>query len=163
MVSGFGPKRRTSPSHASPTATSRPSRIAISSIAIARGGGRRTASAGLKICWGNDYDECARLAHSGCWRSSGVPGELSQQLPTPAFEQASSLVSVQSVAEKIPCGPAVEPIVRAVQDYVDAGFDRVYINQVGPRQEEFFEFFSTDLAPALADVGMRPGRNAVGG
>jgi G6PDH family F420-dependent oxidoreductase len=120
------------------------------------GGGRGPTSAGLKICWGADRDECAQLAHSR-WRSSGVPGELSQQLPTPAFfEQASSLVSVESIAEKMPCGPAVEPIVSAVQEYVDAGFDRVYINQVGPNQADFFRFFDHELGAALMTIGVTP-------
>jgi G6PDH family F420-dependent oxidoreductase len=115
-------------------------------------GGRGPASGGLKICWGSNADDCARLAYS-LWRSSGVPGELSQLLPTPAlFEQASSLVTVKSIAEKMPCGPAVEPIVQAVQEFVDAGFDRVYINQIGPNQADFFRFFDHELGAALASI-----------
>src|SRR3954453_1354215 len=79
-----------------------------------KAGGRGGASAGVKVCWGPDRDECARLAHH-LWRSSGVPGELSQELRSPAlFDQASSVVTVEAVADKTPCGPDVEPIVEAV-------------------------------------------------
>jgi hypothetical protein len=83
-----------------------------------------------------------------------VPGELSQELRTPAlFEQAAELVTVDSVAEKMPCGPKVQPIVDVVKKYVDAGYDRVYLSQVGPNQAEFFAFFKGELAGALADIG----------
>jgi hypothetical protein len=60
------------------------------------------------------------------------------------------------MAESMPCGPEVGPIVEAVRAYQDAGFDRLYINQIGPEQEAFFEFFTKELAPALAEVGIAP-------
>ena len=110
------------------------------------------ASAGVKVCWGPDKEDCVALAHR-LWRSSGVPGELSQELRSPAhFDQASQLVTPDAVAEHIPCGPAIEPIVDAVKKYVDAGFDRVFVNQIGPRQREFFEFYQRELAAALAEI-----------
>jgi G6PDH family F420-dependent oxidoreductase len=119
-------------------------------------GGAGSASAGLKVSWGRNADECAELAHR-LWRTSGVPGELSQELRSPAlFEQASTLVTVESMAESMPCGPEVGPIVEAVREYQDAGFDRLYINQIGHEQEAFFEFFAKELAPALAEVGIAP-------
>jgi G6PDH family F420-dependent oxidoreductase len=123
-------------------------------------GGRGPTSAGLRVCWGPDADECARLAHH-LWRSSGVPGELAQELRSPALlEQAASLVTVESVAQHVACGPEVEPIVDAVRAYIDAGFDRIFLNQIGPRQKEFFQFFDHELAPALAEIGAAPDSDA---
>ena len=105
-------------------------------------------------------DKCAELAHR-LWRTSGVPGELSQELRSPAlFDQAASKVTVDDVAEAIPCGPDVEPIVAAAKKYLDAGFDRLYISQIGPAQDEFFAFVDDDLAPALETNGIRRGTNA---
>ena len=118
------------------------------------GGGRGPAAAGLKVCWGPDKDACVKLAHE-LWRSSGVPGELSQELRTTNhFEQAAQLVTPESTAQATPCGPEVDPIVEAVREYVDAGFDRIYINQIGPDQEQFFAFYVKELAPALASIGV---------
>jgi G6PDH family F420-dependent oxidoreductase len=123
-------------------------------------GGRGSASAGVKVCWGPDERECAELAHRR-WRSSGVPGELSQELRTPAlFEQAAAVVTVEAVAEHIPCGPRVEPIVETVQRYVDAGYDRIYLNQIGPNQADFFRFFQHELAGGLAAIGVAPDADA---
>jgi G6PDH family F420-dependent oxidoreductase len=121
-------------------------------------GGKGTINGALKICWGADRDECAKLAHR-MWRTSGLPGQLAQELRTPAiFDQAAELVSVESVAEHMPCGPDIGPIVTAAKEYVEAGFDRVYLSQVGPDQDDFFAFFRKELMPALADIGMKPGR-----
>jgi G6PDH family F420-dependent oxidoreductase len=117
-------------------------------------GGRGTADGALKVSWGADKDECANVAHR-LWRSGGVPGELSQELRTPAlFDQATSNVTVEAMAEHMPCGPDVEPIVAAAKEYVDARFDRMYITQIGPDQAGFFEFFTRELGPALADIGV---------
>jgi G6PDH family F420-dependent oxidoreductase len=122
-------------------------------------GGKGPIIGALKVCWGPDRDECAKTAHR-LWRTSGLTGQLSQELRTPAiFEQASRLVSVESMTEEMPCGPDVGQIVDAAKEYVDAGFDRLYISQVGPEQDEFFRFFSKELAPALAAVGLKPGRS----
>jgi G6PDH family F420-dependent oxidoreductase len=123
-------------------------------------GGRGPAVSTMKICWGPDADDCAKRAHH-LWRSSGVPGELTQDLRSPAlFEQASQLVTVESMAEKIPCGPSLEPIVNAFKEHIDNDFDRVYINQIGDNHEEFFRFFSRELLPALAELGAAPDSDA---
>jgi G6PDH family F420-dependent oxidoreductase len=116
-------------------------------------GGPGFASGSLRVCWGADRDKCVDLAHT-LWRSSGLPGELGQELRTPAlFDQASMLVSPESVAEHFPCGPDVDAIVAAAKEYLDAGFDRLFLNQIGPDQREFFDFFVDDLAPALEEIG----------
>ncbi|MEA2686697.1 MAG: hypothetical protein QOE93_1892 [Actinomycetota bacterium] len=153
VMSGFGPK-----------ATTRAARIADGFVSTSpnkkmvdlyrQEGGKGDASAGLKICWGEDAQAAAELAHR-LWRTSGLPGELSQELRTPAhFEQAAQLVDVDMVAEAMPHGPDVEPVVTAVQEYVDAGFDRLYISQTGPDQDGFFRFFTNELLPALRQLGV---------
>jgi G6PDH family F420-dependent oxidoreductase len=116
-------------------------------------GGSGPASGSLRICWGPDEEECARTAHR-LWRTSGLPGELSRELRTPThFDQAATLVTVESVAESMPCGPDPQPIIEGVEEYARAGFDRVYISQVASNQEEFFRFYEKELAGALAGIG----------
>jgi G6PDH family F420-dependent oxidoreductase len=152
VMSGFGPK-----------ATKRAATFADGYVNVSPAkelvdlyrseGGRGEASAGMKICWGDDARRCAELVHH-LWRNTGVSGELSQELRTPAhFDQASELVTVDHILESTPCGPDVEPIVALAKQYVDAGFERIYINQIGPNQEEFFRFFAAELAPALREIG----------
>ena len=155
IVSGFGPKATDLAARIGDGyANTSPSKELVDRYRS--GGGRGDAQAGLKVCWGSDGKAAAELAHR-LWRSSGVPGELSQELRMPAhFDQASELVTVDAVAEKMPCGPDLEPIVGLVQKYVDAGFDRIYLNQIGPDQDGFFKFFGDELAPSLRDIGVTP-------
>jgi hypothetical protein len=56
------------------------------------------------------------------------------------------------VAEAIPCGPEVEPIVDAVGEFVEAGFTDVALVQVGDAgQRDFLDFAESTLLPALRE------------
>jgi G6PDH family F420-dependent oxidoreductase len=113
-------------------------------------GGEGPTMAGMKVCWATDEADARRTAHR-LWAQTGVPGELSQELPTPAhFQQASSLVTEDQVAQSIVCGPDPERHVAAIQEYLEAGFDEVYVSQVGPDQQGFFDFYRSELRPRLA-------------
>lgn len=84
------------------------------------------------------------------WPTSGVPGQLSQDLATPAhFEQAASMVSEAAANQGRPCGPDPEAYVAAVREYVDAGFDEVALTQIGPDQGGFFRFYEGELRDRL--------------
>jgi G6PDH family F420-dependent oxidoreductase len=112
-------------------------------------GGRGTAHGGLKVCWAEDEEQAKRTVHR-LWANEGLPGELAQLLPTPKnFEEASELVTPEMMAESVPCGPDPEKHVQAIQAFVDAGYDEVYISQIGPDQEGFFRFFEQELRPRL--------------
>jgi G6PDH family F420-dependent oxidoreductase len=114
------------------------------------GGGGKVAQAGTKVCWGPDADECVKTVHR-MWPNEGIPGELAQVLPTPAhFEQASQLVTEDMIAGSVPCGPDVDRIAETFQQFADAGFDELYVQQIGPRQEEFFAMLERDLLPRFA-------------
>ena len=43
----------------------------------------------------------------------------------------------------------------AIDKYVRLGCDHIVLNQIGPDQDFFFEFFSKKLAPALRRKGTR--------
>ena len=112
-------------------------------------GGKGPTMAGVKIAYGPDEKKAAEVAHR-LWRSSGVPGELSQELAVPAhFEQASELVTVEQLAEKISCGPDPERHAETIRKYLEAGFDEVYIGQIGDIDEAFFKFFRQEIEPRL--------------
>ncbi|MDP9006378.1 MAG: TIGR03557 family F420-dependent LLM class oxidoreductase [Actinomycetota bacterium] len=112
-------------------------------------GGGGPAQAGMKVCWAAD-EATARKTAFELWANTGVPGELTQELPMPAhFEQASQLVTEDQVAESIVCGPDPERHVEMIQKYLDAGFDEVYVSQVGKDQAGFFDFYRRELAPRL--------------
>ncbi|MFD5804230.1 TIGR03557 family F420-dependent LLM class oxidoreductase [Streptomyces sp. NPDC127020] len=113
------------------------------------GGGQKPVLGGMKVCWGADRGQAVKTAHR-LWPTQFLPGELGQVLPGPAhFEQASTLVTEEAVAEGMVCGDDVEEHVHAVAAYVDAGFDEVYVGQIGPDQQGFFDFYRSDVLPRL--------------
>jgi hypothetical protein len=84
------------------------------------------------------------------WPNELLPGQLAQILPRPAdFEAASSLVGQDAAGEQFTCGPDVDKHVSAVREYVDAGFDEVYVQQIGPEQRKFFDAWAADVLPQL--------------
>jgi len=112
-------------------------------------GGRGPRYGQVKLCWAPTEDD-ARKTVAEWWPNAGIGGELTQELPLPRhFQQAAALVRPEDLAEKIPMGPDPERCVEQVQAFVDAGFTHVYLHQIGPDQEGFFDFFRRELAPRL--------------
>ena len=115
----------------------------------AGGGGSKLVQGGTKVCFGPDADECVKTVHR-LWPNEGLPGELAQILPTPAhFEQVSTLVTEDMIRESVPCGPDVGAMVDAFKAFADAGFDELYVQQIGPRQAEFFEVLEKEVLPQI--------------
>ncbi|MFR0356158.1 LLM class F420-dependent oxidoreductase [Streptomyces sediminimaris] len=113
------------------------------------GGGGKPVSGGTKVCYGTDRDEAVRLVHRR-WFNEFLPGEMSQILPSPKhFEQLEPLVTEEMVRENAVCGDDVDEHVSALKAFDDAGFDRVYVNQIGPDQRGFFDFYRTKVLPQL--------------
>jgi coenzyme F420-dependent glucose-6-phosphate dehydrogenase len=77
-------------------------------------------------------------------------GQLSQDLALPShYGAVAKLVTEDTIAERIACGPDPARHLEAIQRYVDAGYDHVTIHQVGPDQEGFFAFYADHVLPAL--------------
>jgi G6PDH family F420-dependent oxidoreductase len=115
-----------------------------------RQGGRGPAVGALKVCYGEDEKSCRKLVHK-LWATECLPGQLAQELPAPShFEQAVSLVTEEMVAEQIPCGPDPERHASALARYLEAGFDEVYVSQIGSEQQSFFDFYRRELHRRVA-------------
>jgi G6PDH family F420-dependent oxidoreductase len=112
-------------------------------------GGAGPVQGGLKVCYG-DNEAAARATVYHLWPNEALPGELAQILPTPAhFEQASQLVTEELATADVPCGPDIDAHVAAIQAYADAGFDELYVNQIGPDQDQFFAAYRDEVLPRL--------------
>jgi coenzyme F420-dependent glucose-6-phosphate dehydrogenase len=119
--------------------------------AYRRHGGSGPVYAQLTLCYASDRDEAMQTAHR-VWPNAGVPGQLSQDLPTPRhFEQAASVVTPEMVASSVPCGPDPVPLIEKVGELVEAGVDNIYFHQIGPDQEGFCRFWHEQLRPELAE------------
>ncbi|MGE7437636.1 MULTISPECIES: hypothetical protein [Kitasatospora] len=53
------------------------------------------------------------------------------------------------VADAVTCGDDPDEHAQTIQAYTDAGFDEVYVGQIGPDQEAFFDAYRQHVLPAL--------------
>jgi len=113
-------------------------------------GGAGPAQGGMKVCWGADEAACLKTVHE-LWPNEALGGELAQVLPMPAhYEAACEPVTEEMLAEAVPCGPDPEKHAAAIKAFFDAGYDEVYVNQIGDDQEGFLRFMAEEIAPRFA-------------
>ena len=111
----------------------------------AAGGADKPRIGQLTVCWAED-EATARKTALDWWPNAAAPGELGQELALPRhFEQVAELVSEDDVAAKVVCSPDADAHRAAIQEFADAGYDHVYIHQVGPDQEGFLDFYSREI------------------
>jgi coenzyme F420-dependent glucose-6-phosphate dehydrogenase len=149
VVSAFGPKAvELAARHGDGYWGHTPDREVVARYAEAGGTGPRYSQ--VNVCWAEDAAVARKTVHE-VWPNGGVPGQLSQDLPTWShFEEAAGMVTEDDATESVPCGPEVGPVLESVRRYVDAGYDHVYFHQIGPDQDGFLRFWTEELQPALA-------------
>ena len=147
LVSGFGPKAiEVAARIGDGFVTTSPDADAIGRYRA--GGGTGPVHAGVKVCFMDDADEARRTVHR-IWPNEALPGELAQVLPTPAhFEQACELVSPDMLST--PVGPDIDEHVAALQAFADTGVDELYVSQIGPEHDAFFERWAPAVLPRFA-------------
>jgi coenzyme F420-dependent glucose-6-phosphate dehydrogenase len=103
----------------------------------------------LHVCWAEDEPSARRTALE-YWPNGGTSGSYFLELPLPAhFEQAAELIDEETIAENVICGPDPEQHVTAIKEFADAGYDHVYVHQIGPDQQGFFDFYEREVLPRL--------------
>lgn len=124
--------------------------------AFSRAGGDGPRYGQVTMCWGASEQAARRTAHQW-WPTAALKGEVTQELPNPAqFSDLVSMVTEDQVAEAITCGPDPEVHLEKIRAYVDAGYDHVYLHQVGPDQAGFLRFAERELLPALSSYTRTP-------
>ncbi len=111
--------------------------------------GGKPAQAGAKVAYANSAEEGWEHAHR-LWPNAGLPGELAQVLPTPEhFEQASELVTMESTRGSVVAGNDPAQHIEQIQAYEAAGYDELYVANMGPHFLEMIEFYGRDVLPKL--------------
>ncbi len=111
--------------------------------------GGKPAHAGAKVAYAPTPDEGWEHAHR-LWPNAGLPGELAQVLPTPEhFEQASSLVTMDSTRDSVVAGSDPDAHLEQIEAYRQAGYDALYVANMGPHHREMIEFYGEQILPSL--------------
>ena len=87
--------------------------------------------------------------------TAALEGELSQELPLPPVSsRRRGGATAEQVCESMTCGPDPAEHLKAIQKYADAGFDHIYIHQIGPDQEGFFRLPHRDSTQVSKTIGI---------
>ena len=150
LVSGFGPKSiEVAARIGDGYVSTMPDGDAVERFRSS-GGGDRVCQAGFKAAFAASEEEGARIAYEK-WPNSGVPGELSQVLPSPKhFEQASQLVTQDMVKESFVCGNDPSAHLEMIDKFAQAGFDEVYVANTGPHWQGLFDLYAEHVLPKLS-------------
>jgi len=120
-----------------------------------KAGGKGPIYGQLTVCWAQSDDEAIKTAHK-MWPNSAIPGELGQELPTPShFEQAAQMVKPDDIAKQVTHGPNAQAYLEKIDEFVQAGFDHVYLHQIGPDQAGFIRFCESEILPRYAQAQRR--------
>lgn len=113
------------------------------------GGGDKPVQAGVKVSWAAQENEGLDAAHR-LWANDLLPGQIAQTLPRPAdFEAATTLVDREDTRRHFAVGPDPERHLEVLRPYLDAGVDELYIQQIGPDLDGFFDAYEKEILPAL--------------
>jgi G6PDH family F420-dependent oxidoreductase len=148
LMSGFGPEAiEVAARVADGWISTSPDSQGMQTYRIA--GGRGRTQAGMKICYAESEREAAETAYR-LWGHEGAGGQISQDLPMwHGFEALAELSDPDQVAKSVPCGPDPARAAESLAKYVEAGFDEVYISQMGPDQESGMRFLVEQVFPLL--------------
>lgn len=116
--------------------------------AFDKGGGTTKPKYGkMTVCWAAD-EATARRTALEWWPLASLKGPQSTELALPEhFEAASQDATEADMAAAFVCSPDPARHVAKIEEYVAAGFDHVYVHQLGPDQEGFFAFYQRKVLP----------------
>jgi coenzyme F420-dependent glucose-6-phosphate dehydrogenase len=103
----------------------------------------------IDVCWAESEEEARRTALEH-WPTAALSGSHAFELPLPKhFEEEAELVDEDDIAESVICGPDPQAHLDAIAEYAEAGYDHVYVHQVGPDQDGFFDFYEREILPRI--------------
>src|SRR3954451_20272304 len=149
VVSGFGPHSAALAGRAGDGYWNTAPDAELLGVFHGAGGSGKPAYGKLDTCVADDDATARRIAHE-TWPTSGLGGEIGQQLALPEhYEQAAANVTEEQCAEGILCSNDPEVHAARIREFLDAGYDRVHVQQCGQDQERLLALYERDVLPQL--------------
>ena len=112
-------------------------------------GGRGRLVLQVHLCWDPDPDRAKAIAYEQ-WRTNTFPPPLCWDIDGPeAFEQASQHVPQEAVEGAVRVSSDLGQHAEWIAEYVELGFDEVYLHHVGKEQLPFLDAFGEHVLPQL--------------
>jgi len=106
----------------------------------------------VPVAWAPDEQQAAQtVLDKSRWALTGW--KVMSELPNPVnFAAATTTVTEDDVRQQFACGPDVARHLEVAQQFVDAGFDHIVLQNAGPDPDGFLDFFTTSLADRLRSL-----------
>jgi coenzyme F420-dependent glucose-6-phosphate dehydrogenase len=118
----------------------------------AAGGADKPCLAQLHVSIAETVD--AAMDNAWEWWPHGVvpPAVLGEQARPQDFEAIAEAIGRDRIGDTVVCATDAAPVVAAVDRFVGAGFDTVYLHQIGPDQQRLAAMARDELLPHYAAV-----------
>jgi coenzyme F420-dependent glucose-6-phosphate dehydrogenase len=114
------------------------------------GGAGKPCIGQLHVSLGSSAEQAADNAWEW-WTQGVVPPMLFGELARPQhFEEAAKAVGRDGIADVVVCATDAGPVIEAIDRFVGAGYDTVYLHQVGPDQQRLADLAASELLPHYA-------------
>jgi probable non-F420 flavinoid oxidoreductase len=113
-------------------------------------GGRGPARLQIHLSWAPDADEATAIAHDQ-WRTNVFPPPACWDIESvEAFDAVGKDVSTEQVAKVVNISSDLSRHAAWLQDYIDQGWDELYLHFVGQHQAPFIDAFGDHVLPQLS-------------
>jgi coenzyme F420-dependent glucose-6-phosphate dehydrogenase len=114
------------------------------------GGGGKPCLAQVHVSLAHDVDGALANAREW-WPIAAVPPELLAELARPKdFEAVAAVAGDRLLRTSVVLAVDAEPVIERIDRFVGAGFDTVYLHQIGPDQRRLADLARTELLPHYA-------------
>lgn len=112
-------------------------------------GGTGKLAIQVHLSWAPTRTEAEEIAHDQ-WRSNVFAAPLSLDLATPEhYDIASRDVTLATVEGAVRVSAETAQHVEWIREYVDLGFEEVYLHFVGQQQQAWLDIAAAEVLPAL--------------
>ncbi|MEW5808860.1 MAG: TIGR03885 family FMN-dependent LLM class oxidoreductase [Actinomycetota bacterium] len=119
-------------------------------------GGRGPARLQIHLSWAPTDNEASAIAHDQ-WRTNVFDPPVCWDTETvEAFDVIGEVVSPDRVAEAVRVSSDLQQHAEWLQEYIDQGWEELYLHFVGQHQAPFVEAFGEHVLPQLSPTAPRP-------
>lgn len=109
------------------------------------GGAGKRCLAQLHVCLAATLDEAREIAWEW-WPNGVLPPPILTELADPSqFAATAEAVGPATIDQAVVCATDAQPIRRALARFAGAGYDTVYLHQVGPDQQRLLDLVAGEL------------------
>jgi G6PDH family F420-dependent oxidoreductase len=113
----------------------------------ASGGADKRCVAQLHVSIATTIEQASENAWAW-WPNAVVPPKVLTELAQPDdFSAVAGAIGPDNLADTVVCATDAEPVIAAIDRYAGAGYDTVYLHQIGPDQPRLRDLAVNELLP----------------